>query len=63
MPTLFPYTTLFRSLLPGSPAPALFAIAAVMLLLLFLGIRNAWDQVTWVAVGGIEQLGERTGTD
>jgi len=50
-------------LLPGSPIPALFAIAAVMLLLLFLGIRNAWDLVTWVVVGGFEQLGERTRTD
>ncbi len=62
---LVAYATLLAAalLLPGSPVPVLFAIAAVMLLLLFLGIRNAWDQVTWVAVGGVEQLGERTGTD
>src|SRR5260221_5480012 len=62
---LVAYATLLAAalLLPGSPVPVLFAIAAVMLFLLFLGIRNAWDQVTWVAVGGVEQLGERTGTD
>jgi hypothetical protein len=29
---------------------ALFAIAAVALLLLFLGIRNAWDSVTYIAL-------------
>jgi hypothetical protein len=31
-------------------ASALFAIAAVALLLLFLGIRNSWDTVTYVAL-------------
>jgi hypothetical protein len=36
--------------LPGSPAPALFGIGAVVLLLLFLGIHNAWDVVTYVAL-------------
>jgi hypothetical protein len=29
---------------------ALFAIAAATLLLLFIGIHNAWDTVTWIAV-------------
>jgi hypothetical protein len=29
---------------------ALFAIAAIALLLLFLGIHNAWDSVTYIAV-------------
>ena len=29
---------------------ALFAIAAAALLLLFIGIHNAWDTVTWIAV-------------
>jgi hypothetical protein len=59
------YTALLAAalLLPGDPVPALFAIGAVILLLLFLGIRNAWDLVTWVVVGGFEQLGDRTGTD
>lgn len=30
---------------------ALFAIGAVSLLLLFIGIHNAWDTVTYIAVG------------
>jgi len=29
---------------------ALFVIAAIALLLLFLGIHNAWDTVTYVAL-------------
>ena len=36
--------------LPGSPAPALFVIAAVAVLLVFTGIRNAWDFVIYLAV-------------
>jgi len=31
--------------------PALFGVAAFELLLLFVGIRNAWDTVTFVTVG------------
>jgi hypothetical protein len=34
------------------PAKALFAIAAGVVLLLFIGIRNAWDVVTFLAAGG-----------
>jgi hypothetical protein len=30
--------------------PALFVIGATALLLLFIGIHNAWDTVTYVAV-------------
>ncbi|MDQ5871084.1 MAG: hypothetical protein M3547_02625 [Acidobacteriota bacterium] len=37
-------------ILPRDPAPALFGIAAAALLLLFVGIHNAWDAVTFVAV-------------
>ena len=37
-------------LLPVNPAPALFVIAAATLLLLFSGIHNAWDTVTYVAI-------------
>ncbi len=37
-------------LLPGHPAPALFVIAAVTVLLLFIGIHNAWDNVTYIAI-------------
>jgi hypothetical protein len=36
--------------LPANPASALFAVAAASLLLLFDGIHNAWDTVTYVAV-------------
>ena len=37
-------------LLPGHPAPALFIIAAGTMLLLFIGIHNAWDNVTYLAL-------------
>ena len=37
-------------LLPGHPAPALFVIAAATVLLLFIGIHNAWDNVTYTAI-------------
>jgi len=53
--TVFPlvsYTALIVAamLLPGHPASALFVIGAVTLLLLFIGIHNAWDTVTYVAI-------------
>ena len=53
--TLFPlvsYTALLVAaiVLPGHPAPALFVIAAGTLLLLFIGIHNAWDNVLFIAV-------------
>jgi hypothetical protein len=38
------------ALLPGDPEPALFVIAGVMLLLVFDGIHNAWDAVTYITV-------------
>ena len=50
-------------LLPGSPVPALFGIGAVMVLLLFMGIRNTWDIVTYVAVGGFNQQDESNESD
>jgi hypothetical protein len=34
------------------PVSALFAIAAGVVLLVFIGIRNSWDVVTYLAVGG-----------
>jgi hypothetical protein len=37
-------------LLLSNPVPALYGIAAVMLLLLFTGIHNAWDSVTYIAI-------------
>ena len=53
--TAFPlvsYTALVVAalLLPGYPAPALFVIAAATVLLLFIGIHNAWDNVTFIAL-------------
>ena len=53
--TVFPlisYTALVVAaiVLPGNPVPALFGIAAATLLLLFIGIHNAWDTVIYVAV-------------
>lgn len=38
--------------LPWAPAQALYAIAAGTLLLIFIGIRNAWDVVTFLAIQG-----------
>jgi hypothetical protein len=37
-------------LLPGHPAPSLFVIGTAALLLLFVGIHNAWDAVTYIAL-------------
>jgi hypothetical protein len=37
-------------LLAGHPTPSLLVIAAVSLILLFVGIHNAWDTVTYIAV-------------
>ncbi len=38
-------------MLPSNPVPTLFVIGAVSVLLLFIGIHNAWDTVTYVAIG------------
>jgi hypothetical protein len=53
--TVFPlisYTALVVAaiVLPSNPVPALFVIGAVTLLLLFIGIHNAWDTVTYIAI-------------
>jgi hypothetical protein len=37
--------------LPWRPLPALFSVGAASLLLLFVGIHNAWDTVTYLTVG------------
>jgi len=47
---LYSVWTAFAILLAFRHASALFAIAAVALFLLFLGIRNAWDSVTYIAI-------------
>ena len=36
--------------LPRVPARALFGVGAVVVLLLFIGLHNAWDAVTYIAV-------------
>ncbi len=39
----------------AAPVNALFAIAAGVVLLIFIGIRNAWDVVTYLAIGGADE--------
>jgi hypothetical protein len=36
--------------LPSYPVPVLFIIGAATILLLFIGIHNAWDSVTYVTI-------------
>lgn len=36
--------------LPGNPVPALFVTGAATVLLLFTGIHNAWDAVTYIVL-------------
>jgi hypothetical protein len=36
--------------LSKNPAPALYLVGSAMILLLLVGIRNAWDMVTFLAV-------------
>jgi hypothetical protein len=45
-------------LLPGNPVAALFVVGGVVIFLLFLGIRNAWDVVTFLVV---ERLAQQDG--
>ncbi len=49
---LVSYTALLVAaiLLPGHAAPALFVIAAATVLLLFIRIHNAWDNVLFIAI-------------
>ena len=46
------YVTLFVAaiLLPSDTTPALFLVGAVTVLLVFNGIHNAWDIVTYIAL-------------
>jgi hypothetical protein len=39
--------------------PSLFVIAAISVLFLFMGIRNSWDTVTYVALKHAQRSGER----
>ena len=49
---LISYTALVVAaiLLPIYPERVLFSIVAVTMLLLFMGIHNAWDVVTYMAI-------------
>ena len=38
----------------------LFGIAAAALVLLFIGIHNAWDTVTHIMLGGVNDDGTKT---
>jgi len=54
---LLAYAALFVSgvMLGGSSADALFAVGGALLLLVFIGIHNAWDTVTYVMAQQGEQ--------
>jgi hypothetical protein len=43
--------------LEHDPAPALFGIGAAALLLVYIGIHNSWDTVTYIALGQAESKG------
>jgi hypothetical protein len=49
--------------LAASPIPSLFIVAASALLLLFVGIHNAWDTVTFIAVERVRPEGQQPGAD
>jgi hypothetical protein len=40
------------------PTPALFSVGASSLLLLFIGIHNSWDTVTYIATGRSQAAGK-----
>ncbi len=42
----------------GDPTPALFIIAAAMILLLSIGIHNAWDTVTFITTERLQPPGD-----
>lgn len=49
---LVAYAVLFGAavLLPYRPHPTLFVLGGTMLFLLYLGLRNAWDLVTFITI-------------
>ena len=57
---LISYTALVVAaiVLPGNPTLALFVIGAVTVMLLFIGIHNAWDTVTYIAIDLPQQENE-----
>ena len=57
------YATLIVAgeLVRGTPAVGLFVVAAAVMLLLFVGIHNAWDTVTYLVLMKREERGNRDG--
>ena len=53
-PPHFPFLPMLAGAIALAKAPeqSLYAIAAGVLLLIFVGIRNAWDVVTFLAIEG-----------
>ena len=49
---LIAYATLAvtATMLMGSTTPALFGVGAALVLLVFIGIHNAWDAVTYITI-------------
>jgi hypothetical protein len=41
-------------MLRDRPTTSLFGIGAATLLLLFIGIHNAWDTVTYIVLEGVQ---------
>jgi hypothetical protein len=54
---LVAYGTLLAGaiMLPTLPEPALFTLAGGVALLIVIGIRNAWDVVTYIAIGSRDE--------
>jgi len=49
--------------LPQNPVPALYMVGLAMMLLLLVGIRNAWDNVTFLAVERSHSENKSTASD
>jgi hypothetical protein len=47
--------------LPSVPVDAMYVFAVAVLLLIFIGIHNAWDIVTFIAVGQMNAAPRRVG--
>lgn len=62
---LFAYAVLVTSaiMLWWHPMPSLFVVAAITLLFLFIGIHNAWDTVTYIALQRRQTPAETVGQD
>lgn len=59
----YPLLLVAAVLLRRSPQQVLFLIGATALLLLLVGIHNAWDTVTYIAVGGLQKPKKREKKD